>query len=231
MTSVTSRHQPIFNVQSGHARKLAKIVGVEHELHHLPQSRASLVAGWLRSRPQPSGVSAITLRSTSPSMGRCGCRNAVSASWIKTVRVLRWRLHSRSGDGRFARVAVLRDQVAGEAGKVEILNVLNRPFTAGDRFAGAGKVMPGGIARLLTGHHGALDRVFKPAPLAVIEQGLQIARVMHAAMSIENRPETLGGEAGVSVRKRTACGAIGACKRLCTLQGSHSSAYFRGKFR
>ena len=79
------------------------------------------------------------------------------------------------GNFRFARVAVLGDEVAGEAGKVVIINHLNRTFTAGDRFAGAGKVMLRAIARGFARSHGAFDRVFKAAPLAVAQQRLQVA--------------------------------------------------------
>jgi len=79
------------------------------------------------------------------------------------------------GDFGFSRVAVLGNEVAGEAGELVIVNHLNRTFTARDRFAGAGKVMLRAVARGFARSHGAFDRVFKAAPLAVAQQRLQVA--------------------------------------------------------
>ena len=80
------------------------------------------------------------------------------------------------GNFRFARVAVLGDEVTGEAGEVVIINHLNRTFTAGDRFAGAGKVMLRVVSRGRARRLGPVNGLFKAPPLAVPQHRLQVSR-------------------------------------------------------
>ncbi len=54
------------------------------------------------------------------------------------------------GDLRLAGITVLGNQVAGEPGELEVWDDLHRALTAGNRFAGAGKVMARLVTRLLT---------------------------------------------------------------------------------
>jgi hypothetical protein len=51
---------------------------------------------------------------------------------------------------------------------------LNRSFAAGDRFTGAGEVMPMRISRLFTGCYRPFNRLLEVPPLAVAEQRLQV---------------------------------------------------------
>lgn len=75
----------------------------------------------------------------------------------------------------FGRVAVLGDEVAGEAGEMVVLNDLYRALAARDRFADAGKVIVLPVSRLLTRGYGALDGLLEASPLAITQQHLQIA--------------------------------------------------------
>jgi hypothetical protein len=74
----------------------------------------------------------------------------------------------------FPWVAILGDEVAGEAGEVLVVNHLHGTFTPHDRFAGGGKVMRGLVARRAARDHGTFNSLLKPPPLGVTQQRLQV---------------------------------------------------------
>ena len=58
--------------------------------------------------------------------------------------------------------------------KSKVIIKQNRTFAAGDRFAGAGKVMLRVVSGGFAGSHSPLDGILKTPPLAVSEHGLQV---------------------------------------------------------
>ena len=82
----------------------------------------------------------------------------------------------RMRDLGFARVAILGDQVAGEAGEVVVLYLALAAGAEVDHIAGAGKMVCWVVARGLARDHGSLDGLFKAPPLAVPQHWLQVSR-------------------------------------------------------
>lgn len=78
-------------------------------------------------------------------------------------------------NGGLARISVLRDEVAREAGEVKIENFAFATRPEGDHFAGAGKMIGRFVTRLLARGYGALDRLLEAPPLAVAQKRLQVA--------------------------------------------------------
>lgn len=80
------------------------------------------------------------------------------------------------GDLGFSRVAVLGNQVAGEAGEVEIVYITRAAGAEFDHFAGVGKMVSRRVPRLDARGLGAIDGVGEAAPLTVAEKVLEVAR-------------------------------------------------------
>ena len=102
----------------------------------------------------------------------------------------------RLGDLRLARVAVHGDEIAGEAGELVVLYRTAAPRAQFDHFAGAGKMVVGVVARLLTRAYGALNGILEPAPLAIAQQGLQIAGALIFGAELVGQLEVFEGLSG-----------------------------------
>lgn len=79
-------------------------------------------------------------------------------------------------DRRFTRIAILRDQVTGEAREVVVVDLALAARSNGDHFAGAGKMVLHIVSRLRARRHCPPDGILEPSPLAVTKQRREVAR-------------------------------------------------------
>jgi hypothetical protein len=81
-------------------------------------------------------------------------------------------------NGGLAGVAILRNEVASNAGEVEIGNFTLSSLAMLDQFAGTGKMIGRVVTRLLARGYGALDRFLEAPPLAAAQERLEIPRAL-----------------------------------------------------
>ena len=96
------------------------------------------------------------------------------------VQFLAARLYNEvllgQGDLRLAGVAIHRNEVTGEAGEVEVIQLALAARAKLNHFAGAGKMVVRFVPRLFASLLCPLDRLLEASPLVIAQQRLQLSR-------------------------------------------------------